>query len=130
MKTNTILIISAVLAMAAAAWYFLRPKAADAAQAKALKADVDSHKETIGAAKFPLKKGSKGIEVLYFQAYLNKNRGAQIVDLDGIFGNETHSAAKEFNNGMAIIQKKDYDAMRVIYYSNLKNYLISKGVKA
>jgi len=46
---------------------------------------------------FPLKKGSKGLEVKQLQAYLLTKFGAKFVyGIDGDFGNETTSKVKKF----------------------------------
>lgn len=132
MKNKQIYIIAGIFAALAAAAYFLifkkSEKETDAA-ALTVKADVDTHKEVIGHAKFPLIKGSRGIEVMYLQAFLNMYKGAKIVDLDGIYGKETQWNANEYNGGVKTISKLDYDAMMLLYYPQLKAYLIQKGVK-
>lgn len=50
-----------------------------------------------GPASFPLKKGVIGYQVTELQRYLNRKRGAGLVD-DGIFGNNTYNAVRSWQS--------------------------------
>lgn len=128
MKLKPILITGGILAALALVFFFIRRKAAaaqiDAAAGKP--GAVDTYSEPYGHATFPLCKGSKGIEVLYYQAFLNMVKGALIQDLDGIWGNETDGNSNEFADQLSV-SKAQYDFIISGYYTGLTQYLKQKG---
>ncbi len=128
MKKNTIILIAACIAAIVAVWYFFirKDKKAEIDQQAKGDAPIDNYREILGHAQFPLKKGSRGIEVMYYQAFLNVVKNALIVDLDGNWGQETEGNSNEFNNTLTL-SKNSYDFIILGYYDQLNAYLKQKG---
>jgi len=136
MNKKAIYITAGVLVVLTAVWYFFLRKKTTVfmknetdKKADQTLAPVDTHKEILGNASFPIKRGSKGIQVLFYQAYLNVVKGAEIVDLDGIWGKETERNSKEFNNNAREISETVYNGVITPVYWILKSYLNTYGYK-
>ena len=107
MKNKALLIAGIILAAAALIFAFYKPFLLwlQKRKAKTLSTEtMEGEKITPGAATWPLQKGKKGIEILYWQAYLNLFKGATIETLDGIWGNETERENNDHYKQKAIPQ--------------------------
>ena len=80
----------------------------------------------LGNASFPLKVGVTGLEVLFFQAWLNKYY-EQTLALDGIFGPKTKAAAATINRVQ--LSEQNYNTEIVPVMDELKAYLLEQNIE-
>lgn len=86
----------------------------------------------LGSADFPLKKGSRGKEVLYVQAFLN-TEFKETLTLDGIFGSQTLSAwsrsmAMVWSSNSSNVSQETYQLYIKPRQANLDMYIKTKGI--
>lgn len=132
MKNKTYIILGVIFAAAALAFAFYKPFLTWLQKQKAQNLTVDTYegvKTQPGVTSFPLKKGKSGIQVLYFQAWLNVFRGATIETLDGIWGQETERECNQHFKSNSISQA-EYGTLILPNMIQLNSYLASKGIKA
>ena len=132
MKKQTIIILSVLAAVAAIALIFYKPflKWYQARRSGTVTTEtMEGVKITPGLSSWPLQKGKQGVQVLYFQAFLNMFRGATIETLDGVWGNETE---RECNDHFKLnkIDQSTYSSYILPHYAEIAVYLTSKGIKA
>ena len=132
MKKQTIIILSVVAGLATIAFLLYKPFLKWNLMRKSDKVTTETMegvKITPGLSSWPLQKGKKGVQVLYFQAFLNMFRGATIETLDGVWGNETE---RECNDHFKLnkIDQSTYSSYILPHYAEIAVYLTSKGIKA
>ena len=94
-KTRNILIISgSVLLIGAGILLFVRRKPSDSTNGDDGDKNISDSKPDpcLSNAAFPLKKGSRGMQVLALQKYLNDASKDNALSLDCIFGQKTENA--------------------------------------
>lgn len=115
-QTKKYLIIAVIIIIIAVITYFVFFK-------KKQNAEVEEKEPEVKPDIFPLKKGSKGIEVLNLQKFLNfqtKPPMAAIAE-DGIFGDETESRLFEI--------QKTKEMPKMAYYSLVGKYIKSNPIE-
>lgn len=129
MKARTVIIIFSVLAAAVIIFLIRRRKA----NAAASPGQITAHQTRPGATSFltnripaPYKKGDRGLEVLFIQAWLNMFKGEDL-KLDGIFGPKTLEAVKRHFNTDQVCSTC-YDMAIRPQEAILKQYLAQNGI--
>lgn len=138
---KTIITIIIVVLLALAAWYFFfrTPKPDTGVNTDTDPGQTDNRKKiTLSNASFPLKKGSKGVEVLYLQAYMNKQISAGLT-MDGDWGNNTEAAFQTLKKSVKTIGNYSIQNITMIttelwtkiitkYKSELDLYIKNAGI--
>lgn len=127
MKNKNLFIGISMIVLAAMVWIFFPKKSKEVIQ------DVKK-RLFLGNASFPIKKGKTGLQVLYFQAWLNLFNHASLV-LDGIYGPKTEAAARRAKYSVDIVTKYGVELTNQLYKSDvlpkldeIKDYLSDQNI--